>query len=102
MEIGILKAVGIGVLGGAVSGAPIIAPESGAPVLKLRRMEVQVTIERAGVDAEGCVLYRLRRVHEGRPLPVRAGLLWQSTAGKWTRFRPDDCVKPKTEGHSTP
>ena len=41
-------------------------------------------------------------VQEGRSLRVRTGLFWQSSTGEWTRYRPGDCVKPVTEGQSSP
>ena len=102
MAIGILNGIGMSVLGGALSGVPAVDPGSEAQVSQDPGAEVQVSYERAGVDAEGCILYRLRRVQEGRSLPVRTGLFRQRMTGEWTRARPADCVKAETEGQSPP
>ena len=100
MAFGILKGIGMSVLGGAMGGVPVADTGSQARVSSDPEAQIQVTFERAGVDTEGCVLYRLRRVQEGRSVRVRAGLFWQSTAGEWTRFRPAHCVTPETKGRS--
>ena len=99
MAFGFLSGIGLGVLGSAtLSGPPAITPESAARVADPPGVEVQVSFEGAGVDTEGCNVYRVRRVQEGQSLRVRTGLFWQSTTGEWTRHRPNDCVKPETEG----
>ena len=98
----VLSGFGISVLGSALSGVPVVDPGSDARASRDSGSEVRVSYERAGVDDGGCVLYRIRREHEGRPLPARSGLVWRSEAGIWTRIRPADCVKDGSEGRSSP
>ena len=98
----VLSGFGISVPGSALSGVPVVDPGSDARASRDSGSEVRVSYERAGVDEEGCVLYRLRREQEGRPLPARSGLVWQSETGEWTRIRPLDCVKDRTGGRSSP
>ena len=102
MAIGILTGIGMSMLGSAMNGVPAVAPETDARVTHTPSVEIEVSFERAGIDTEGCILYRLRRIREGQSIRVRAGLFWQSTEGEWMRFRPADCVRPETEGQSTP
>ena len=103
-EIGmsVLSGFGLSVLGSALSGVPAVDPGSGAGASRGSGAEGQVSYERAGVDDEGCVLYRVLREQEGQPLPARAGLVWQRETGGWTRIRPVDCVRAEAEGRSSP
>lgn len=98
----VLSGFGFSVLGSALSGVPVVDPGSDTRASRDSGAEVRISYERAGVDEEGCVLYRLRREQEGRPLPARSGLVWQSETGEWTRIRPADCVKDGSEGRSSP
>ena len=98
----VLSGFGFSVLGSALSGVPVVDPGSDARASRDSGSEVRVSYERAGVDEEGCVLYRIRREQEGRALPARSGLVWQSETGEWTRIRPADCVKDGSEGRSSP
>ena len=98
----VLSGFGISVLGSALSGIPVVDPGSGAQASRDSGSEVRISYERAGVDEEGCVLYRIRREQEGRALPARSGLVWQSETGEWTRIRPADCMKGESEGRSSP
>ena len=103
-EIGmsVLSGFGLSVLGSALSGVPAVDPGSGARASRGSGAEVQMSYERAGVDDEGCVLYRVLREQEGQPLPARAGLVWQRETGGWARTRPVDCVRAEAEGRSSP
>ena len=98
----VLSGFGISVLGSALSGVPVVDPGSDARASRDAGSEVRVSYDRAGVDAGGCVLYRVQREQDGRPLPARSGLVWRSETGTWTRIRPADCVKDGSEGRSSP
>ena len=103
MAMGILNGIGMSMLGSALLGVPTVHAGSEAPGRQDPGSEVRVSFERAGVDAEGCVLYRLTREQEGRSLRVRTGLFRQQrVTGEWTRGRPADCVKAQPERLSPP
>ena len=119
MAADVLSVIGIGLLAGVLYGAAAdpaatgiepaeskperVSDESRGTVrVSGESGEVTVTYRRAGVDDVGCVLYRILRERDGRPLPVRAGLLWRRMTGEWTRGRPKDCVRVEIEHRPTP
>ena len=102
MAVGFLDGIGIFILGNALSGVPALDPAAEMDLLQGPDVDAQVLHQRAGVDAEGCVLYRLQWVKEGRLLHVWTDQFRRLETGGWTRERTADCVKEDTEGRAQP
>ena len=85
------------ILGNALSGVPAVDPAAEADVLQGPEVEAHVLHQRAGVDAEGCVLYRLQWVEDGRLMYVWTDQFRRLETGGWTRNRTADCVKTKSK-----
>ena len=102
MAAGILNGIGISILGNALSGVAAVDPKAEMELLQGPAAETHVLHQRAGVDSQGCVLYRLQWVEDGRLVHVWTGQFRRLATGGWTRNRIPDCVKEQTEDRGSP
>ena len=102
MAAGILNGIGITILGNALNGVPALDPWAEMDVLRSPEAEAHVSHQRAGVDAMGCVLYKLRWIEDGRLLHVWTGQFRRLETGGWTRDTAPNCVKEAGEGRTSP
>ena len=102
MAAGLWNGIGISILGNALAGVPAIDPSLEIDMLRGADSDSSVSHQRAGVDAEGCVLYRLQWFEDGQLLHVWDGQFRRLETGGWTRDRTPNCVKEATNGQTSP